>query len=204
MKMSSQLAVLGVGLVLLSSGVIWPIRSDVSGLEAEVLLLDQQSKNDAIVPKLVEQAYERVSEIRLQRTLRAAQLCPDTPEAQQEVETLVLEAVLKSGLRQVRVDTGSVDRGARFPSRPIDLVVEGDATSLKKFLVFARTQPSSLGDEIASFKLVEIEPHSVWARARVRIKSDAGEREETMTLVSIGSAWYFFHPATDEELIWTP
>ena len=87
---------------------------------------------------------------------------------------------------------------------PIFRDAPGALDSLKKFLVFARTQPSSLGDEIASFKLVEIEPHSVWARARVRIKSDAGEREETMTLVSIGSAWYFFHPATDEELIWTP
>ena len=56
-------------------------------------------------------------------------------------ETLVLEAVLKSGLRQVRVDTGSVDRGARFPSRPINLVVEGDAASLKKFLVVLEEMP---------------------------------------------------------------
>lgn len=141
MKMSSQIAVIGVGLVLLSSGVVMPFRSGLSDLESEVAVLEQQRLDDAAVPAKVEQAYQRVSEIRSQRTDRAAQLCPDTPEAQQEVETLVLEAVLKSGLRQIRMDTGSVDRSARFPSRPLDLVVEGNAVALKKFLVALEAMP---------------------------------------------------------------
>ena len=141
MKMSSQIAVIGVGLVLLSSGIVMPFRGGISDLEAEVHSLEQQRLADEAIPALVEEAYQRVSEIRSQSTQRAANLCPDTPEARQQVETLVLESVLKAGLRQIRMDTGAVDRSARFPSRPLDLVVEGDAAALKKFLVALEAMP---------------------------------------------------------------
>ena len=87
---------------------------------------------------------------------------------------------------------------------PILRDAPGALDSLKKFLAYARAQPESLGEEVATFKILAIEPHLVWARARVRLKTASGEREQAMTLVSIGSAWYFFHPATDEELIWSP
>ena len=76
--------------------------------------------------------------------------------------------------------------------------------SLRKFLEHARGKPESLGEKIATFKVLDIEPQLDWARVRVRVKAESGERVERVTLVSIGSAWYFFCPATDEELIWTP
>ena len=52
-----------------------------------------------------------------------------------------------------------------------------------------------------TIKVGDVEVNGVWARARVKVKTKAGEHEDTMTLVSIGSAWYFFNPSTDEELI---
>ena len=74
--------------------------------------------------------------------------------------------------------------------------------TLQRFLAHAKAHPDTLAEEVASFRILEIEPHEAWARARVQVKTAQGEREEALTLVSIGSTWYFFQPATDEELLW--
>ncbi|MHC4938153.1 MAG: hypothetical protein ACYTHK_04215 [Planctomycetota bacterium] len=87
---------------------------------------------------------------------------------------------------------------------PVFREAPGALDSLRKFLEHARGNPESLGEKIATFQVLDIEPQLDWARVRVRVKTETGERVERVTLVSIGSAWYFFCPATDEELIWTP
>ena len=78
---------------------------------------------------------------------------------------------------------------------------EGALEALRAFLVHARANPDSLGPVVKAYKIGEIEPHNAWARVRVVVKTEAGESEQTMTLIRLGSAWFFFHPATDEELL---
>jgi len=84
---------------------------------------------------------------------------------------------------------------------PVFRAAPGAFDSLTKFLDHARKTPDSMGAEVKTMKVIDIDVHAVWCRARVKVKTKAGEHEDTMTLVSIGSAWYFFNPATDEELI---
>ena len=84
---------------------------------------------------------------------------------------------------------------------PLFRDADGALDALKAYLEHARSDPKSLGPTVKAFKLAEIEPHNSWARVRVQVKTDAGESEQTMTLIRLGSAWFFFHPATDEELL---
>jgi len=79
----------------------------------------------------------------------------------------------------------------------------GALDALRAFLAHAKANPDALVPEVKSFRVLEIEPRLSWARARVRVKTDDGENEERVTLVSIGGTWCFFHPATDEELLWS-
>lgn len=87
---------------------------------------------------------------------------------------------------------------------PLFRELEGALPGLNEFLAHARAHPDALADEVKSFKLVSIEPHALWARVTVQLKTAAGKKTESMSVVSIGSAWYFFQPATDEELIAPP
>ena len=77
----------------------------------------------------------------------------------------------------------------------------GALPALAAFLDHARQNPESLASEVATYKLVAIEPHGEWARVRVAIKTSEGESEEALVLISIGSTWFFFHPTSDEELV---
>ena len=78
---------------------------------------------------------------------------------------------------------------------------QGALGALQAFLDHARQNPESLETDVLAFKVVAIEPHGEWARARVAFKTAKGETEQAMALVSIGSSWFFFHPETDEELL---
>jgi len=84
---------------------------------------------------------------------------------------------------------------------PLFRDAEGAFDALKAFLEHARSEPASLGPAVKTFKVVAIEPHGAWARVRVALKTDVSETEQSLTLIRIGSGWFFFHPATDEDLL---
>ena len=140
-KASTTIALIAMGLILASSGVLYPIQGNVSGLEDEVGQLDQQRIADEAVRAQVQELHAQVTDMRERSANRSARLCPDTPEALQGVETMVLENVLDAGLVSVRMDSGATNRTGRFPFRTIDLVVEGNASSLLKFLVSLEGMP---------------------------------------------------------------
>jgi hypothetical protein len=84
---------------------------------------------------------------------------------------------------------------------PIFRDSEGSLEALRAYLDHARTDPASLGPVVRAYKLTGIEPHGSWAHVTVALKTDAGESEERITLIRIGSTWFFFNPATDEDLL---
>ena len=78
---------------------------------------------------------------------------------------------------------------------------DGAFMALEAFYGHARGKPEVLGPTVKSFRVREIEYQGVWAKARVELNTDDGAVEQVVTLVSIGSQWFFYHPDTDRELL---
>ena len=67
----------------------------------------------------------------------------------------------------------------------------------------ARRNLEALGPVLTKFEIPKskIEHNDFWARALVKETSKAGTTDRWVTLVSVGSSWFFYSPATDAELI---
>lgn len=80
---------------------------------------------------------------------------------------------------------------------------EGALDSLKGFHDRAQRNLEALGPVLTKFEIPKnkIEHNDFWARALVKETSKRGTTEHWVTLVSIGSSWFFYTPATDAELI---
>jgi len=78
---------------------------------------------------------------------------------------------------------------------------EGASGALAAFYERARKDPMALGPAVKACKVVDIDCHGSWAKARVQVSTDAGPEERAITLVGVGSTWFFFHPGTDQELL---
>jgi hypothetical protein len=131
MKFQVKIAVIGVGLVMASSGVIYPMQGGIEAREQEVESLELQRSIDETVPGKVKALHAEVLDMRSRSALRPKNLCPDTPEAQQQVEKAVLGHVRSAGLITVRTVSGTTVRTGKYPYRTIDLIVEGDAQALQ-------------------------------------------------------------------------
>lgn len=77
---------------------------------------------------------------------------------------------------------------------------EGAPGALAAFYERARKDPAAL-PVVKACKVLDIDYHGVWARAKVQLSTAAGTEERAITLVGIGSTWFFYQPTTDRELI---
>jgi hypothetical protein len=78
---------------------------------------------------------------------------------------------------------------------------QGAPGALAAFYERARKDPAALGPVVKACKVLDVDYHGVWARARVQLSTGAGSEERRITLVGIGSTWFFYQPSTDRELI---
>jgi len=80
---------------------------------------------------------------------------------------------------------------------------DGALDALKAFHGRAQKDASILEPTLKAFSIPKdkIENHNFWARALVKETTKAGTEERFVTLVSIGSSWYLFTPATDGPLL---
>ncbi|MHC4549473.1 MAG: hypothetical protein ACYTEZ_11930 [Planctomycetota bacterium] len=78
---------------------------------------------------------------------------------------------------------------------------EGALEALAVFFDRAQRDVSVLGPVVTSFKVREIDHQGVWAKARVAANTSAGKKDYAITLISIGSSWFLYHPATDRVLL---
>ena len=78
---------------------------------------------------------------------------------------------------------------------------EGASGALAAFYERARKDPAALGPVVKACKVTDVDYHGAWARARIQLSTDAGSEERVITLIGIGSTWFFYQPATDRELI---
>jgi hypothetical protein len=78
---------------------------------------------------------------------------------------------------------------------------EGASGALVAFYERARKDPAALGPVVKACKVLDVDYHGTWARAKVQLSTDQGTLERAITLIGIGSTWFFYQPATDRELI---
>ena len=78
---------------------------------------------------------------------------------------------------------------------------EGAKAALDKFYERAKRKPNLLGAPVKSFKVAQVAYRGYWAKATVAVKTDAGTSEAVITLIGIGSQWFFFHPEADAALL---
>lgn len=134
MKPGGKIAFVAVALVMASAGTLYPIRSSLLVAQAEVDRIQADLDRDATVHDQLLQAHSRMLEVKQSISERAFVLCPATPEAEHEFETTLLGLVESSGLHSVRMDRQTQSLDSRTPVLALELVVEGEALSLQKFL----------------------------------------------------------------------
>jgi len=78
---------------------------------------------------------------------------------------------------------------------------QGASGALAAFYQRARKDPDAVGPVVKACKIVDIDYHGIWARAKVQLSTADGTEERQITLVGIGSTWFFYQPSTDRELI---
>jgi len=135
MKPSGRITFIAVALLMASAGTLYPIRTTMLSAQAEVDRIQADLDRDAGVHEQLLAAHERMLAVKQGIAERAFILCPNTPEAEHEFETTLLGLVDSTGLHSVRMDRQSSESlDSRTPSLSLDLVVEGEAQSLQKFL----------------------------------------------------------------------
>lgn len=78
---------------------------------------------------------------------------------------------------------------------------DGALGALAVFYDRAQRDNSVLGPVVTSFKITDVEYQGYWARAKVAVNTKAGKKDYRISLISIGSSWFFFNPATDGALL---
>jgi hypothetical protein len=78
---------------------------------------------------------------------------------------------------------------------------DGALGALAVFYDRVQRDNAALGPVVTSFKVTEIDYQGYWAKAKVNAKTKAGPKEYVISLISIGSSWFFFNPATDGALL---
>jgi len=134
MKPGGRITLVAVALVMASAGTLYPIRNSMAAAQAEVDRIEADLARDSGVHDQLLAAHAEMQAVQKRLEERAFGLCPATPEAEHEFETALLGMVDSTGLHSVRMDRDSERMDGRTPMLAIDLVVEGDAHSLQKFL----------------------------------------------------------------------
>jgi hypothetical protein len=78
---------------------------------------------------------------------------------------------------------------------------EGALGALAVFYDRVQRDNTALGPVVTSFKVTEVDYQGYWAKAKVDANTKAGKKEYSISLISIGSSWFFFNPATDGALL---
>ncbi len=134
MKPNGKIALAAVALVMASAGTLYPIRNSLASSQSEVDRIQADLDRDQGVHEQLLKAHARMLEVKASIAERAFGLCPSTPEAEHEFETSLLGLVDSTGLHSVRMDRKTETMDSRTPVLSLDLVVEGEAQSLQKFL----------------------------------------------------------------------
>jgi len=84
---------------------------------------------------------------------------------------------------------------------PVLRGADGAWEALGRFREAATRDPALLGPLVKSFSVRSIDHRGLWAKAKVRVRTDEGRETIEVTLISAGRAWYLYCPRTDGALL---
>ena len=87
MKLSAQIAVTAVGVLIASAGVLIPIQQTKTGLEEEVASLQLQASTGVDVEVQIDVMRQEIAELEQALETRTVKLLPDTSEAKHAFES---------------------------------------------------------------------------------------------------------------------
>ena len=134
MNLSTNIAVTALVLLVVSGGLLYPIHSSISELEATVEQLEAEGNQGADLSSMLRTADEQIEQLRQEVAAQDITLCPDTPEARHQFENALHSQVQSAGLNRISMDRQEGFGTGTVPSFVIALVVEGDAFQLHNFL----------------------------------------------------------------------
>ena len=134
MKTQGRIVAVAMGLLMASAGVLYPLHGSLQEAQDEVDRLDQELAHDGDVHAQLVSAQRSVNEVRERVSSRPFGLCPATPEAQHEFEATLMGQIEDSGLHSVRMDRREEARDGGYATLTMELVLEGDASALQRFL----------------------------------------------------------------------
>jgi hypothetical protein len=140
MKINGRIAAVAVGLLVASAGVLYPVHGTMKAARNDVDTLQMALDADAGVHTQLLIARESMDKVDEHVASLPFSLCPATPEAQHDFEAQLMTQVEASGLHSVRMDRREDMLDARYPTLAMDLVVEGDAFALQRFLLALESQ----------------------------------------------------------------
>lgn len=140
MKINGRISAVAVGLLMASAGVLYPVNGSMQAARNDVETLRTALEADAGVHEQLLAAREAMQEVDAHVAALPFSLCPATPEAQHDFEAQLMGQVEASGLHSVRMDRREDMHDARYPTLSMDLVVEGDAFALQRFLLALESQ----------------------------------------------------------------
>jgi hypothetical protein len=134
MNIQGRVAAVAVGLLMATAGVLYPIKGSLGEATGDVDRLEQELAHDGNVSEQLEAAKEALEDVQARVAALPFGLCPATPEAQHEWEAALMAQVESSGLHSIRMDRRTEARAGGYSSLTMDLVLEGDAEAMQKFL----------------------------------------------------------------------
>ena len=134
MTPGARIAIVAVLLLVASAGVLYPLHGSLGEATTEVELLEADLARDSGVHDSLMAAHMQRLEVQKRMSERAYRLCPDTPEAEHEVESNLLQGVEASGLASIRMDQRNDLLDGAIPCLVLELVVDGDGHALNRFL----------------------------------------------------------------------
>ena len=140
MKMSSQIAITAIVVIIGAAGLLYPIHQNISELEFEIEALGGSAAQIDVQTQIISM-HERIAAAELAIEERTLFLCPDSSAARLQFETSLTSELVGAGLQRVSIDRtdGSPIHG--IPTFVVELVVEGNATQLHAFLLGLESLP---------------------------------------------------------------
>jgi len=134
MKLSSQIAVTAIVVVIGAAGLLYPIQESISDLEFEIQSLNDSAVEADDVQQQIVTMHERIAAAESALEERTLFLCPDSSSARLQFEASLTSGLVGSGLERVSIDRTDGSPVHGIPTFVVELVVEGNATQLHAFL----------------------------------------------------------------------
>jgi len=135
MTPAARIAVVAVIMLVASAGALYPLHASLREASTEVELLEADLARDATVHDQLMAAHARCREVEQRMSERAFKLCPNTPEAEHEVESDLQSRVEQAGLKSSKMDRRNELLDGSDPCLVFELLVDGDGPALHRFLL---------------------------------------------------------------------